>query len=127
MKERFIYLLLISVIVALALIGGCTVTHKTMRSSIVMKLADEAHICIGVDDGIKVGDILTVYRTKEVPLPQQAIVPDRSGRYQPKVKYEMVRVGRAKVTALLGEHYASVKPIDMVLEASDIFETTNRE
>jgi hypothetical protein len=92
-----------------------------------MKLENEAHICIGANDGIKVGDILTVYRTKEVLLPKQAIVPDRVGKYQPKVKYEMVKVGRAKVTALLGEHYASVKPIDVVLEASDIFEKTDRE
>ena len=86
-----------------------------------MKLEKEAHISIGSADGIQVGDILTVYRTKESPITNQAIVPDRSGKYQPKTKYEMVNVGKAKVTEILSEHYAAVEPMNIQLELSDIF------
>ena len=122
-----IFLLLMLSMVMPVITGGCSRTHETMRSTIVMKLEKEAHVCIGASDGVKLGDILTVYRTKRIPSPKQTIVPDRSGRYQPKMQYEMVKVGIARVTALLGEHYAAIEPIDIDLEASDIIEKTSRE
>ena len=126
MKTLSLRLFLLSLVLVVAL-GGCTVTHETMRSSIVMKLEKEAHICIGKDDGIKVGDILTVYRRKEVPVPNEPFVPDRSGRYRPKVRYEMVKVGRARVTAIMSEHYAAIVPIALQLEMTDIVEKTRGE
>ncbi len=118
---------MIFVVVILWLVGGCGVTQDLTRGTIVMKLERESHISIGSSDGIQVGDILTVYRTKESPLVNQSIVPDRSGKYKPKTKFELVNVGKARVTEILGEHYAAVEPINIQLESSDIFVKGNLE
>ena len=108
------------------MIIGCSVSHQTMRGSVVMKIDQEAHICIGSDDGIKVGDVVTIYRAKALPLTKEAIVPDQKGRYIARTRYEKVKAGRAKVTAILSEHYAAIEMIEGQLEMSDIVEVAKR-
>lgn len=105
---------------------GCSISHETMRGSVVMKLEKEAHVCIGSEDGISVGDELTVYRTKQVPVTREPVVPDQRGKNYPRTKYEKVKVGRARVTAILNEHYAAIEVTEGELEMSDIVEVTRR-
>ncbi len=100
-------LLVLTVAIAVAVIvSGCSVNHETMRGSIVMVLDEEAHICLGSQDGIRVGERVLIYRAKEIPSTKEAIVPDKSGTYKPKTRYTMVKVGTAEVTEILSDHYA---------------------
>ncbi len=110
----------------LLLVVGCSVNHETMRGSIVMVLDNEAHICLGSQDGIRVGKRLTIYRTKEVPSTKEAIVPDRSGAFKPRTKYTMVKVGVGEVMEILSEHYAAIKIIAGDFQANDIVEKQQR-
>lgn len=109
-----------------AIVAACSPGHEVMRGSVVMMVQNGAHICLGSEDGVRVGELLTIYRTKEIPLPNEPMVPDGSGRYQPRVKHELVKVGMARVTAILGEHYAAIELIEGELEASDIVEKQRR-
>ncbi len=120
-------LLVMTVAIAVAVIvSGCSANHETMRGSIVMVLEKEAHICLGSQDGIRVGERVTVYRTKEIPSTKEAIVPDRSGTYKPRTKYTMVKVGIGEVTEILSEHYAAIKIVEGEFQANDIVEKQQR-
>ncbi len=116
---------LLTMIVAIAvavIVSGCSANHETMRGSIVMVLDKEAHICLGSQDGIRVGERVLIYRTKEIPSTKEAIVPDRSGTYKRRTKYTMVKVGTAEVTEILSEHYAAIKIIEGEFQPNDIVE-----
>jgi hypothetical protein len=102
--------------------SGCSANHETMRGSVVMALEKEAHICIGSEDRLQVGDRVTIYRTKQVPSTKEAVVPDRSGGYRPKMRYEKVKVGTARVSEILSEHYAAIELIEGDLQENDIVE-----
>lgn len=110
-----------------ATLSGCSVNHETMRGSVVMAFDEEAHICIGSEDGLEVGDRVIIYRTKQVPSTKDAIVPDRSGRYKPKLRYEKVKIGTARIIEILSEHYAAIELIEGELKASDIVEKSWRQ
>lgn len=117
---RFHSILLLS---ALFGVGGCSTSHETMRGSVLMKLANEAHICIGSEDGMQVGDILIVYRVK---LDGEVWLSDYEQRYPtaiPKwVNYQKVKVGEIEVTEIFNQHFAAVKLISGELQGSDIVE-----
>ena len=87
------------VIVALA---GCS-RHGLMRGSVVMALDDEYHVCLGSQDQIEVGDVLTVYRTENK---KTGTVGKLGGKGIYPVK---IRAGKAVVTKVLNEHYCVVK------------------
>lgn len=111
----------------LAVIGatlvGCSVSHQTMRGSVVAMIDNEAHVCIGIGDGLKVGDTLTVYRTREVGLSNLPFVPYRSpGERARSFKYEKVKVGKVVVTRIFDEHYASVEIVNGEIDYPDIVE-----
>lgn len=107
--------------------SGCSANHETMRGSVIMALEKEAHICIGSENGLQVGDRVTIYRVKQVPSTKEAIVPDRSSGYRPKVRYERVKVGTARVIEILSEHYAAIELIEGELLANDIVEKSWRQ
>ncbi|MEK9139068.1 MAG: hypothetical protein AAB393_18265 [Bacteroidota bacterium] len=109
------------------ILSGCSVSHETMRGSIVMSFDKEAHICIGSEDGLQVGDGVTIYRVKQVPSTKEVIVPDRSSGYKPKMRYEKVKVGTARVTEILSEYYAAIELIEGELLANDIVEKSWRQ
>lgn len=117
---RFHSILLLS---ALFGVGGCSTSHDTMRGSVVMKLDNEAHICIGSEDGVQVGDILLVYRVK---LDGEVWLSDYQQRYPtaiPKrVNYQKVKVGEVEVTEIFNQHFAAVKLISGELQGSDVVE-----
>ncbi|MEK7249568.1 MAG: hypothetical protein AAB209_04000, partial [Bacteroidota bacterium] len=68
MKQKdFSWLVTALVLFVLAsFVAGCSVSHPAMRGSVVAVVENEAHICIGTSDGLKVGDTLAVYRTRQV-------------------------------------------------------------
>lgn len=109
------------------LISGCSANHETMRGSVVMAFERQAHICIGSEDGLQVGDRVVIYRVTQVPSTKEAIVPDRSSGYRPKVRYEKVKVGTARVIEILSEHYAAIELIEGELLANDIVEKISRQ
>ena len=116
------------VLLSLALlISGCSANHETMRGSVVMAFERQAHICIGSEDGLQVGDRVVIYRVTQVPSTKEAIVPDRSSGYRPKVRYEKVKVGTARVIEILSEHYAAIELIEGELLANDIVEKISRQ
>jgi len=63
-KQRRSLFLAILVLSGFPFFGGCSTGHDTLRGSVLMKLDEVAHICVGSDDGIRVGDILLVYRIR---------------------------------------------------------------
>ncbi|GEM_PF-4011427 len=88
-------------VVAFLAVEGCSTSHETMRGSVLMKLDDEAHMCIGSDDGIRVGDILFVYRVK---VENQWWLQDYQQRYptagEKKINYQKIKVGEVQVTEI---------------------------
>lgn len=107
--------------------SSCSANHETMRRSVVMAFERQAHICIGSEDGLQVGDQVAIYRVKQVPSTKEPIVPDRSRGYRPKMRYEKVNVGTARVTEILSEHYAAIELIEGELLANDIVEKSWRQ
>jgi hypothetical protein len=108
---------------AVLVIAGCPSSHETMRGSVLMKLDNEAHICIGSEDGIQVGDILVVYRVK---VEDQWWLQEYQQRYPAaslkKINYEKIKVGEVRVTEIFNEHFAAVKLVSGELQGSDIVE-----
>jgi len=117
----------LTIVTVTLLISGCSANHEAMRGSVIMAFERQAHICIGREDGLQVGDRVVIYRVKQVPSTKEAVVPDRSGGYKPKMRYEKVKVGTARVTEILSEHYAAIELIEGELLANDIVEKSWRQ
>ncbi|MEW6061138.1 MAG: hypothetical protein AB1600_04265 [Bacteroidota bacterium] len=115
-------------IVIFLLIEGCSVSHETMRGSVVAMVENEAHICIGKIDGLKISDMLAVYRTRRVGqsnLPHVSSPPYHSpGEIARSYQYEKVRVGKVKVTRIFDEHFAAVEIVEGEVDFPDIVEKT---
>ena len=80
--------------ISLALfIAGCFAGSSIVKGYVVMRTTSEAHINLGGDDGIQVGDTLTVWRQES------------SGATTNRT----VRVGIVRVTKLLDDHNAAVE------------------
>lgn len=71
--------------------------------------------------------MVTIYRVTQVPSTKEAIVPDRSGRYKPKLRYEKVKVGIARVVEIFSEHYAAIQLVEGDLLTNDIVEKSWRQ
>ena len=120
--------LLVLIVVFVSIFAGCSVSRETMRGSVVMKLDDEAHISIGSDDGIKVGDTLTVYRTI---IDARAGDPDNNPQTYRTVEakditIQKLRVGEVKVIRIFDEHYAVVELLEGMIADGDIVEKSAR-
>ncbi|MEO6098153.1 MAG: hypothetical protein ABIW76_21805 [Fibrobacteria bacterium] len=83
---------LLAVAFAAFTITGCA-AHSRMRGSVAMKVSDqEAHVCLGNTE-VAVGDKLSVYKN-DCPSKQRC---------------KKIRLGEAKVTQVLDEHYSVVQ------------------
>lgn len=104
-------------------VAGCSVSHRAMRGSVVAMVNGEAHICIGTYDGLKVGDTLAVFRTRQLGQPSLPYGPYRGpGEIQRSFRYGKVRVGTVKVTRIFDEHFAAVEAIAGEVDFPDIVE-----
>jgi hypothetical protein len=92
-----------------------------------MAFGKAAHICMGSEDRLQVGDRVTIYRVKQVHATKEPTVPDRSRGYRPKMRYEKVKAGTARVTEILSEHYATIELIEGEMLANDIVEKSWRQ
>ena len=123
MKKQALTTAFLSSLVLFTLVSGCSTGHETMRGSVLMKLDNEAHICIGSNDGIRVGDLLYVYRIK---VNKQWWLSEYQQQYptaEPrKVNYQKIKVGEVRVAEIFDEHFAAVKLISGELQGSDIVE-----
>ncbi len=115
----------IMILISIVTIVGCTVSHRAMRGSVVAVIDGETQICIGENDGLKVGDLLAVYRTRQVGVSRLPYSPFWSkGEIERSYSYEKVRVGTVRVTRLFDTHYAAVELISGEIAAPDIVEKT---
>lgn len=72
---------------------GCAASHSQMRGSVAMKVNDqEGHVCLGSNE-VAVGDKLSVYKNECVQ----------------KFGCKKTKLGEAKVTQVLDEHYSVVQ------------------
>lgn len=94
--------------VALSVIG-CYSGQSVTKGTIVMRTPTEAHINLGGDDGIRVGDTLSVWRDQTVG----------------KVTRN-IRVGEVKVTKILGNNYAAVEVLTGNVNENDVVEKGSR-
>ena len=105
------------------LVEGCSISHQTMRGSVVAIVDKEAHICIGSGDGLKVGDTLTVYRTRQVGFPTLPYGAPRSpGEIERSFRYERTKVGKVTVTRIFDEHFAAVAVVTGEVDYPDVVE-----
>jgi hypothetical protein len=122
-KRQHILLYAIFLMLALLFAAGCSIGHKTMRGSVLMKLDNTAHICIGSDDDIRPGDILFVYRIKVEDKWWLAEYLQRYPGETPKnISYQKIKVGEVRVTEIFNEHFAAVTLISGELQGNDIVE-----
>ncbi len=106
-------------------LAGCSVSHPAMRGSVVAMVDNEAHICIGTYDGLKVGDTLTVYRTRQVGRSTLPYGPIRiPAEIERSFRYEKTKVGKVRVTRLFDEHFAAVEVVAGEIDYPDIVETS---
>lgn len=127
MRARTVLFLLAQGIVV-SIMFGCTVSHQTMRGSILATYKDKADICIGRDDGIRVGDILTVF---EINLDNKWQGPEYDQRfptaeYLRMPKYRKVKAGGVRVIRIFDEHFAEVQLVSGELESNSIVEKSPR-
>ncbi len=89
---------------------------------------NEGHIFIGKNDGLIVGDMLAVYRTRRIGqsnLPHVTSPPYHSpGEIARSYQYEKVRVGKVKVTRIFNGYFAAVEVVDGEIDFPDIVEKT---
>jgi hypothetical protein len=123
MSVRVASFVLATLVVLTIVLAGCSVSHQTMRGSVVAVLDNEAHICIGSHDGLKVGDTLTVYRTRQVGFPTLPYGPRRTpSEVERSYRYERTKVGKVRVIRIFDEHFAAVEVLAGEVDYPDIVE-----
>ncbi len=110
---RFV-LLASALFIALA---GCatlpSVEHKyVMRGQILEVNGPDAYLCIGSEDGARVGQELTVYRF------------ERTGNLssKPSQRYKRVELGKLRITEIVDMHMANAKIISGEAREHDVVE-----
>lgn len=73
------YMVSIVILVATFGIVGCYSGQSVTKGTIVMRTATEAHINLGGDDGIQVGDTLSVWRDQTVGKVTRTFASVKSG------------------------------------------------
>ena len=105
-------------------LAGCAANHVTMRGSIVGVDEGKATVCIGSADGLWIGDMLSVYRTRQVGssnLPYGQLNRGRNEVAQ-SFRYEKQKVGKVRVIAIVDEHFAVVEVLSGEADYPDIVE-----
>ena len=93
-------------IMTMLIIVGCSGGQSIIKGTVVMRTGTEAHINLGSDDGIQIGDTLSVWRD------------ETSGR----TKTRNVRVGEVRVIKILGKNYSAVEILKGNLNEQDVVE-----
>ena len=75
------------------MIVGCSVGPSVIKGTVIMRTPTEAHINLGSEDGIQVGDTLTVWR-------------DESQRGS---RTRNVRIGEVRVVKVIDKNYSAVE------------------
>jgi hypothetical protein len=91
-------------------IAGCFAGSSIVKGHVVMRTNSQAHINLGSDDGIQVGDTLTVYR-------------EERGR---SLSSRTVRVGKVRVARILDTDHAAVEVLTGTLQERDTVEKQTR-
>lgn len=110
---------LLFLIALVSVLGACSsqIYHKAvMRGQIVAVDEDQVTICIGRQQGAKTGDEFRVKRS----VFRQGVVEDGES------DFELVEVGRIKVSRVIDDHYARAKVINGSIKLNDIGEKTNK-
>lgn len=89
---------------------SCAGRQSTIQGTVLMRTESEAHVNLGSDDGVSVGDTLTVYRND-----------NPSGTYT-----RPVRVGTARVIKILDSHHSNVEVIHGGIYEHDVVEKVNK-
>ncbi len=97
-------------IIASLLVQGCSSGPSVIKGSVIMRTADGAHINLGSDDGIQLGDTLTVFHN-ETPIGGNS---------------RSVRAGKVKVIKILDKNYSAVEVIEGTLDERDTVEKKNK-
>jgi hypothetical protein len=102
-------------VIALFSIGlaGCAnsdFSHKyLMRGQVIDASSDNVVVCVGLDDGAQVGQVLLAYRF---------FATNNSGEGDDF--YEKRNVGKVKIQKIINEHYAKVSVIEGNIEKHDL-------
>lgn len=109
--KKFISMSVLGVLVIL-LVSCASVQrlyHQSfMKGSILEKEDSTVYLCIGKNDGAKVGQELDVYKVKVITIPKQATRTERN------------LVGKVKITEVLDEHFARAIVVSGSVEKNDI-------
>jgi len=95
---------------ATTLFLGCSLGSSVIKGSVIMQTATEAHINLGSDDGLKVGDTLIVWRDERAS----------TGTTR------TVRVGMVRVVRILDESHSIVDVLAGTLRERDTVEKKKR-
>lgn len=102
---RKIYLIIVVSSIVLW-ITACSPSSRVVKGNVMMRTTSEAHVDLGADDGIHVGDTLAVYR--EEPL----------SSHETRTR----RVGLVRVIKLIDKDYSAVEVLEGSLKEGDTVE-----
>lgn len=92
------------------IIVSCSVGPSVIKGTVVMRMPTEAHINLGSEDGIEVGDTLTVWRDES----------------RAKSLTRNVRTGEIRVTKVTDKNYSTVEILKGTVYERDIVEKRER-
>lgn len=94
-------------------LAGCAnsnFSHKyLMRGQIITSSLDNIVVCVGLDDGAKVGQVLNVYRFFDTNFSGEG-----------DEIYEKRSIGKVKINTIINEHYAKVTVIEGNVKKHDM-------
>lgn len=90
-----------------------SVYHRyLMKGSIIEKKGDQLYLCVGTNDGAKVGQELDVVRARRAP----------SGGKSGIVRFERKQVGRLRIEEIVDEHFARARLLSGEGKKGDLVE-----
>jgi hypothetical protein len=111
MLNKISKLVIVSVIALV--VTGCAnsdFSHKyLMRGQVISTSSDNVVVCVGLDDGAEVGQVLVAYRFL-----------DTNNTGEGDVIFERKNIGKVKIERVIDEHYAEVIVIEGNVEKHDM-------
>lgn len=97
---------------------GCAssdLSHKyLMRGQVVSVLPDNIIVCVGFDDGVKVGQIFNTYRFSM-----------NNGNKEDAIYFQKVEKGQVKIEEIIDEHFAKVTVLKGTIKKHDMVQLNN--
>lgn len=101
------------------IVSGCAnsdFSHKyMMKGQVVSTASDNVVVCIGLDDGAKVGQVLDVYTF---------VMNDENEDESDFFKQE--KTGKVKVSSIIDEHFAKVIVLEGEVKRHDMVQLTRK-